>query len=321
MVVNPVEAMPEDSPNGSNSNGETGPLPPLPPCKEWPHRPIYLVARSDTTILNAATTTPNSDARQNPQQQPLPLGVPFEFESPIFKGKLLVRIRNVASNDAASHDAYFAGRNRVLQTVLQGRFKKAIPMSQVHVGGLFKEPMRLAPPPFFMGLLNMLFHRVAPGTILDFHSANPKMLSLYAGAAQTVSVDAPGQEPDMMAVDLPENFVGHSVDGTNAAAAADNKTLKPFRSIADRRRKLTKPSQAAKYEFDVDHVYTLQGYQDSLDYGSYHVRLPVYGMFPLAPAIGPQPMSITAITTSGEIIYDLCVWHESVYRLKYPDAE
>jgi Protein of unknown function (DUF1769) len=109
--------------------------------------------------------------------------------------------------------------------------------------------------------------------------------------------------------------------GTNTAEAGSTKKQKPFRSIADRRRKLTKPSQAARYEFDVDHVYTLQAYDECLDYGSYNVRLPVYGNFHLAPAIGPQPMSLTALTTSGEIIYDLCVWHESVYRLKYPDAE
>jgi Protein of unknown function (DUF1769) len=139
---------------------------------------------------------------------------------------------------------------------------------------------------------------------------------LYAGAAQTMSVDVPGQEPDMTAVDLPENFV----DCTNASAALQ-KPRQPFASIADRRRKLTKASQAAKYEFDVDHVYTIQAYNESMDYGSYSVRLPVYGNFHLTPVIGPQPMSITAVTTSGEIIYDICVWHESVYRLKYPDAE
>jgi hypothetical protein len=265
----------------------------FPPCREWPHRPIYVLARSSTTVLDV------------PKDMPLPLGVPVAFETPLFKGKLLIRLRNAATDDVASHEAYFAGRNRVMQTVVQGRFKKDLPMSEVYAGCLFKEPLRQTPPPFFMRLLNMILQRVSPGAIIDLHSPCPRVLSLYAGSAQTVSMDAPGEEPDIAAVDLPENFPGYH---------------KPFRSSSDRKRKLAKPSQAARYEFDVNHVYTLQIYDQSMDYGSYSIRLPIYGNYHLSPAIGPQPMSLSAVTTGGEIVYDFSVWHESVYRLKYPDA-
>lgn len=272
---------------------------PLPNVEEWPHRPIFLKTGSSTHISGLSP------------DEALPLGIPFEFETPLFKGKLLVRLRNVKSDEAVGHDAYFDGRNRVMQTVVQGRFKKSISMSDVFVGSIFKEPMSLVPPPFFMRLLNVLFQRIAPGAILDFASPQPKVVTLYAGTAQTISIDAPGTEPDMTAVDLPEHFPGTK---TSRFHTANPKPL--FRSIAERKRKLSKPEKAGLYTFDTDHVYTMQIYDESMDYGSYNIKLPVYGNFNLSDAIGPQPMSLSAITSSGQVLYDFDVWHESVYRLK-----
>lgn len=263
----------------------------IPGVKHWPHRPIYLKASGETEVFGI------------PEDEALPLGVPFEFETPLFKGSMLVRLRNAKTDDPEKHDAYFQGRNRVMQTVVQGRFKKAVNMADVFVGSIFKEPMHLVPPPFFMRLLNALFQRVAPGAILDFASKTPKVVTLYAGTAQTISVDAPGQEPDMTAVELFENV---------SLSFGDK-----FKSIKERKRKLSAPHKAAKYHFDTENVYTLQIYDDSMDYGTYNIRLPVYGNFNLSQAIGPQPMSLSAVTTTGDVLYDFDVWHESVYHLKY----
>jgi Protein of unknown function (DUF1769) len=263
----------------------------IPSVKHWPHRPIYLKAGDETTVFGI------------PDDEALPLGVPIEFETELFKGKLLVRLRNVKTDDPASHDAYFRGRSRVMQTVVQGRFKKPVNMADVFVGSLFKQPMKLVPPPVFMRLLNTLFQRIAPGAILDFASSKPKVVTLYAGTAQTISIDVPGEEPNITAVDLPEDVSRRF--GTK------------FKSIKERKRKLSAPHKAARYEFDTEHVYTLQIYDESMDFGTYNIKLPVYGKFNFSQALGPQPMSLSAVTTSGEVVYNFDVWHESVYRLKY----
>jgi hypothetical protein len=65
------------------------------------------------------------------EDQALPLGVPFEFETPLFKGSMLVRLCNAKTDDPKKHDAYFRGTNRVMQTVVQGRFKKVVNMADV----------------------------------------------------------------------------------------------------------------------------------------------------------------------------------------------
>jgi Protein of unknown function (DUF1769) len=276
----------------------------LPRASQWPHRPIFLQAGSDTEILH-----------QSPHQ-PLPLGVPFEFETPLFKGKLLVRFRSVKSDDKASHDAYFSGNNRVMQAVVQGRFKKPVSMANVYAGSIFKEPLSLVPPPLFMRMLKVLFHRMSPGAILDFASRQPKVVSLYAGAAQTLSIDLPGQEPDMTAPQLPERVPGR-LDHITGYERKD----RVFESVAERKRKLSKPEKAARYNFDTDHVYTMEIFDDFMDYGTHNIKLPVYGHFNLIQAIGPQPMSLSAVTAQGEVMYDFIVWHESVYRRKFREQE
>jgi hypothetical protein len=255
--------------------------------KHWPHRPIYLKASGETKVFGI------------PEDEALPLGVPFEFETPLFKGSMLVRLRNAKSDDPEKHDAYFQGRKRVMQTVVQGRFKKAVNMADVFVGSIFKEPIHLAPPPFFMSVLQ----RVFPGLILDLASKTPKVVTLYAGKAQTISVDAPGDEPDIAAVDLFENVSRSFGD--------------KFKSIKARQRKLSSPHKAAKYHFDPENVYTLQIYDETMDYGTYNVRLPFYGNFPFSKFLGPQPMSLSAVTTTGDLLYHFDVWHESVHLLKY----
>jgi hypothetical protein len=265
----------------------------MPSVELWPHRPIFLKAGAETEVIGLS------------EGEALPLGIPFEFETPLFKGKLLVRLRNAKTDDPASHDAYFKGRERVMQTVVQGQFKRPVNMADVYVGGIFKQPMRLVPPPLFMRLMKVLFERIAPGVVLDLASKEPKVVTLYAGTAQTISVDAPGQEPDMTAADLPENLF----------RSFGNK----FKSLQERKRKLSTPNEAAKYEFDTASVYTLQIYDKAMDYGTYNIKLPVYGNFHLSPALGPQPLSLSAVTRTGEVIYDFDVWHESVYRMEHRD--
>lgn len=40
------------------------------------------------------------------------------------------------------------------------------------------------------------------------------------------------------------------------------------------------------------------------------MHIPMYGEYDIKPSIGNQPLSLTAVTTAGEILYDLQIWHE-----------
>jgi hypothetical protein len=92
-----------------------------------------------------------------------------------------------------------------------------------------------------------------------------------------------------------------------------------FQSIKHRKKALSTPKVAKRYHFDTQHVYTFHDYDQSIDYGTYTIKLPVFGNFALGPAIGAQPMGLSAVTTNGDVIFSFDVWHESVYDMKLDD--
>jgi hypothetical protein len=273
---------------------------------DWPHRPVYLQADANTTrVLNRPA-----------KEQALPLGVPLEIDTPLFQGRILFRFRNAKSDDPASHEAYFGNdRNekpggqqqqrhkRLMQTVVQGRFKKEINMADVYVGSVFQRPIQLVPPKSIRQVLQAVLGRTAPGIVLDLASDQPRVVSLLAGAPQMIRVDTPGNEPDVLhAHEFIENF-GEAVG-------------KVFKSIKHRQKHMNRPDKAARYHFDPTKIYTFHSYDESMDYGTYTIKLPFYpNYYRLDQVIGAQPMSLTAVVPStGETVFHFNVWHESVYR-------
>ena len=226
---------------------------------------------------------------------PVPLGVPFEIDSPVFSGRALLRFRNAKSDDEASHSKYFDSRKRLMQIVIQGQFKRKIKMSEVYAGSMFVAPLKAAPPPRMTKLMNSIIGRIAPGLVLDLSSNEPKVICLIAGC-QSMSIDLPGNEPDITLPDIQENV---SVLGKSCS------------TVSKRRKHLGNPKKAALYDYDTKHVYTFHMYDDVMCYGNGTMKLPVYGDYDIKPSIGNQPLSLTGVTKDGDIVYDLRVWHES----------
>ena len=230
------------------------------------------------------------------KNQAIPLGVPFAFETDLFKGQILLRFRNAKSDDESRHNAYFEGRKRLMQTVLQGRFKRCVPMSEVYAGSLFHKALAGAPPPTMTKIMDAVIRRIAPGLVLDLASNKPKVIALMAGTAQTMSIDTPGNQPDITLPVIPENVA--SILGDKVGTASK------------RRKYLGHPKKAEKFVFDTDHVYTFHSYDDAMDYGRGSMQIPMYGEFDLKPHIGEQPLSLTAVTSQGDTLYDMKIWHE-----------
>jgi Protein of unknown function (DUF1769) len=237
----------------------------------------------------------------------LPLGIPFEFESPLFKGTMLVRFRNVETDDhTGSHQAYFQGRKHTLmQTVVQGRFKRPVKMSELYVGNVFDRPLSHPPPASWQNVMNQVFKRVAPSIVLDLASAKPKILALFAGTAQSMSVDLPGEEPKIVASDLPERMarVFRCKQGFNEMDEVSSKR---------RKRWFSDPAKAAEYTYDTDHVYTFHMNDDTIDYGTYSIKIPFVGTYNFGYSLGGQPLSISAVTADGSSMFSFHVWHNDL---------
>jgi hypothetical protein len=92
----------------------------LPDTSKWTHRPIFIQPIGDTKC-------PDHDIEKS-----LPVGVPIEFESDLFKGKILFRFRDGPSDNQHRCDDYFQGANYNIkrQVIFQGKFKSSIKWSE-----------------------------------------------------------------------------------------------------------------------------------------------------------------------------------------------
>jgi hypothetical protein len=86
-------------------------IPNVDSSSEWPHFPVYLRPGDDIEILGSANSNDNKG---------LPLGVPIEFESPLFVGKILIRLKAIppVPEDKSNFDSYFKGRKRYYQCIV-----------------------------------------------------------------------------------------------------------------------------------------------------------------------------------------------------------
>ena len=161
---------------------------------------------------------------------------------------------------------------------------------------MFAHRLAGKPPQLMTNIIEMVIRRIAPGLILDLSSDTPKVMALLAGTAQTMSIDSPGNEPDITLPVIEENVVkslGEKV-GTKSK----------------RRKRLGNPKKASSYEFNTNSIYTIHVYDDVMNYGRGTMHIPGYGKYDIKPKIGHQPLSLTAVTKDGDILYDLRIWHK-----------
>ncbi len=142
--------------------------------KHWPHKPVYVQPGESMRVLGVGS------------DKPVPLGVPFEIDSKLFRGKVLLRFRNAKSDDEKKSNAYFDGRKRLMQTVIQGRFKKPVKMSEVYVGSMFAQALKGAPPPMLTNIMDAVIRRIAPGLILDLSSGSPKVRDVFLSVSSVI---------------------------------------------------------------------------------------------------------------------------------------
>ena len=81
----------------------------IPEPSEWPNRPVFLRPEAETKLQGDLPA--------------LPLGKVMEFETDLFKGKVLIRLEPISPNaedcNIDAYAAYFDGRKRFHQLVIQ----------------------------------------------------------------------------------------------------------------------------------------------------------------------------------------------------------
>ena len=260
----------------------------------WPHRPVFFEAMDDFIEME-----------KYKKDEPLPIGIPVEFESPSFKGRILLRLMNGPTDEPNSHDAYFDGRRRRTQVVIQGQFKQQYSMADVYGGFSGETAPRNLPSKGVMKMVKPIMSYLAPGIVVDT-SDKPKILQPL-GAMNQVCINKPGEEPDITKRDIPENpsMLGDEFNFTGELLARMKK----------RQKILSRQNSAKKYTFDTDKVYTFQVYNEHTCIGSYTLNYPVVGKLHVAKILG-QPWNIGIIKKDGSSIFRFQVLHECLYDKK-----
>jgi hypothetical protein len=262
----------------------------LPDVATWPHRPALLCAN-----------TPVSPSLYVPEfgTGPCPIGVPFEFSTELFEGTCLVRLRDVPSDDPDGDAEYFDGRKRRFQSIVQGRFKEELAVSDVFTGHEFL-PLKRLPPSWLVRAATSLISRIAPGTDIVLNKQETRAMSLLAATSQVVSIDPVGNEPEITNGNIEEDV---SLFG-GIFASGDV-------SIYKRKHYLANPKHAAKYRFDTDSIYTFDFYQNLLDVGTYSLDLG-FKKIGLAKFLDGQPIQVMSKTSDGRYLWNFQVWHEKL---------
>ena len=264
----------------------------LPPVDSWPHRPLFLQTAKNTIIEGLKSS-----------EHPCPVGVPFEFETDLFKGRALIRFRDLESSDNRHEDrAYFNGRKRLSQFIIQGQFKKSVKVSDMVTGREFDKPLKLVPPPFINRVIRRILGRVAPSVEIDLSSKTPKVIANFPGSVQTMRADIPGTEPDIASVE--------EIQEDTTLMFQRGSKYREGLTVSRRKRLFSDPIKASRYSFDTQKVYTFNNFDDSIDYVDYSINLKVY-RFDLTSTLDGQPFQVMAKSKKdGKHLWAFHIWNE-----------
>jgi hypothetical protein len=267
----------------------------LPHVSEWPHRPV--LACNNTPVSKRLVV------EQPYGNGPCPIGKPFSFSSELFEGTCLIRLKNIPnSDDVAGDDAYFSGRRRLFQTIVQGRFKEPLSLNEVMTGHEFVKPLQNLPHPWILKAATNLIGKLAPGATIQVLGNQPTMLAPLAATSQVVRGDEPGNEPDIASEnDIQEDcssLGGKFLDGTISSATS-------------RKLHLASPKRAQQYFFDTETIYTFDFYQSLLNCATYSLDLGLANVG-MAKVLNGQPIQCLAKTTDGRYLWSFQIWHEDL---------
>lgn len=265
----------------------------LPDVEEWPHRPLFV-------CLN----TPVCSSHKVPQYGlgSCPIGVPFKFESDLFIGTCLIRLKGANSDDPEGDEEYFAGRKRIFQSVIQGQFKEKVSVADLLTGHEFTRPLKNLPHPWVLKTATNFIGKVSPGANIVVHTEQPYVEALLSGSSQVIRGDMPGNEPNIACKNLVEDcsvLGGVFQDGNMP--------------VARRKRILSNPARCRDYSFDCETVYTFEFYQNLFDASTYSLDLG-FTKIGCSQVLNGQPIQWLGKMRDGRYLWSFQIWHEKLLK-------
>jgi len=255
----------------------------LPHPKVWPTKPLLLRVSLVHHGWNADKT--GSLLPTN--------GIPFSFETELFKGEAIFRLRGLESAKS-----YFDGRARLSSIVITGQFKEELPVEDVMTGQEFCKPIK-QPNAILAKAVTKFFKLLAP------------LLQLYVGKqtyflspmAQTVQVMHISDDPVTLTpdIDIDDNFGQEEL----------GQTMDRFQ----RKKFFSKRQRLKEFRFRTNKFYTFDFYNDKIDLENF--RLKALGQeFDIQKYLRGQPLRILSRVFSPGNPKSMYLWNFELWNEK-----
>lgn len=273
---------------------------PLPDPMTWVRRPIYIRFVNPTVTMErrilrlvrkflAHAPFTRDDRLAFPTGQLLVNDddAIYPFETELFQGQLLIRVCNGgALGMAALGHRYFRGRKRLLQTVVQGTFKRRLAFNEVLTGQVWRSHWHHLPPSWILRMFGRIISGVLPAVVTNFGGPEPYLLIPLITACQTVHICDPRQRspPKLTDVELTEDV---RLLGAPFLAPRSGGRMDP----ASRRQFFSRPENLLGRFFEPGLVYTMEAYQHLFNVTDYRLHLPLFTL-DITRYLNRQPVEI-----------------------------
>ena len=240
----------------------------------------------------------------------------------------MIRIRNTEGTTPEAYDdnrGYFHGVNRRYQAVIRGRFKRALPWTDLLTGFHLDKPCGRLPPKFMVKSALKVISFFAPQLQAQVSGNNPHVLTPLGSTPQSITVH------DGVAIDAADLTFNSSIgliDDELSEPKLDQHTLlqeaSPHGSSMHRARfrkkkfdhiyaaKDNQPNHSSSGVFmtDPSKVYTFEFLQHLFDFEAFSIELgSVLGAIPLAPILHGQPLQVMACDSKINYLWGFELWH------------
>lgn len=238
----------------------------------------------------------------------------IDFESDLFEGTLLLRMRfsEGTTPDPYNDDkGYFKGMNRRYQACVRGRFKKAMPFTEMVTGFRFDRRCGKLPAKWILrgGLKVLSFF--APQLDAKLEGDRPHSLTPLGSTPQCIAVDnndeglysleGVHEEP----VEADRTLFGESYAApTSLLRAKMRKKVFDKLFVQRSQNPMTDPSKVYTFEF-LQHLFNFQDF--SIELGS------MLGSVHLKDVLDGQPLQIMA-AHGEQSLWSFDIWHECLWE-------
>ena len=252
-----------------------------------------------------------------------------DFETPLFDGTLLLRLRHVdggatcATHDPALEDyndekGYFAGLNRRYQVVIRGKFKQEVPLTGLVSGFVMDRPYGKLPPKWIMKGAVKVLSFFAPQLEVQMDNPRPKTMAPLGSTPQALIVEDIGPNDTLPLLDATieeprsakTSLLNETYPGTSSLQRARGRKKAFDKLYAVKSKRPMAKTISGSHET----YYTFEFLQHLVNFQEFAVELGnLLGSIALAPMLAGHPIPIMAMTKEKEQkIWSFDIWHEKL---------